>query len=229
MKLELLDVYNIRARLSASIILLAPIAITVFICFDEIHNIASSAVFIGLFLAFTNYIPILLRRVYGSKQYSVNYAVEFLMPSDTTINSTSKLRYYEKLAELDSSFGLFLHPNDSPEFRNCCESAVAYLKTRTREDHLVQEENINYGFCRNLLRSKYIGILICINMCCLIAVYSLLAYESISEIPTGHYFAFSTNLVMILFWCVGVTRRALDNTAITYAKTLLAAIDGLKV
>lgn len=61
MKLELLDVYNIRARLSASIILLAPVAITVFICFDEIHNIASSAVFIGLFLAFTNYIPILLK------------------------------------------------------------------------------------------------------------------------------------------------------------------------
>lgn len=151
------------------------------------------------------------------------------MPSDATINSTSKHRYYEKLAGLDSSFGLFLHPNDSPEFGNCCESAVAYLKTRTREDHLVQEENINYGFCRNLLRSKYIGILICISMCCLIAVYSLLAYETISEIPTGHYFAFSTNLVMILFWCVGVTRRALDNTAITYAKTLLAAIDGLKV
>lgn len=106
---------------------------------------------------------------------------------------------------------------------------MAYLKTRTREDYLVQEENINYGFCRNLLRSKYIGILICISMCCLIAVYGLLTYESFSAIPTGHYFAFATNVVMILFWCVGVTRRALDNTAITYAKTLLAAIDGLKV
>lgn len=228
MKLELLDAYNIRARLSASIILLAPIAITVFVCFDEIHNIATSAVFIGLFLAFTNYIPILLRMVYGSKQYSVNYAAEFLMPSDPTISLNSKHRYYEILADLDTSFELFLHPDDTYEFRKCCESAVAYLKTRTREDHLVQEENINYGFCRNLLRSKYIGILICISMCCLIAVYSLLTYESISEIPTVHYFAFATNIVMILFWCVGVTQRALDNTAKTYARTLIAAIDTLK-
>ncbi|MBR2848598.1 MAG: hypothetical protein IKB87_03985 [Clostridia bacterium] len=228
MKLELLDAYNIRARLSASIILLAPIAITVFVCFDEIHNIATSAVFIGLFLAFTNYIPILLRMVYGSKQYSVNYAAEFLMPSDPTISLNSKHRYYEILADLETSFELFLHPDDTDEFRKCCESAVAYLKTRTREDHLVQEENINYGFCRNLLRSKYIGILICISMCCLIAVYSLLTYESISEIPTVHYFAFATNIVMILFWCVGVTQRALDNTAKTYARTLIAAIDTLK-
>ena len=228
MKLELLDAYNIRARLSASIILLAPIAITVFVCFDEIHNIATSAVFIGLFLAFTNYIPILLRMVYGSKQYSVNYAAEFLMPSDPTICLNSKHRYYEILADIETSFELFLHPDDTDEFRKCCESAVAYLKTRTREDHLVQEENINYGFCRNLLRSKYIGILICISMCCLIAVYSLLTYKSISEIPTGHYFAFATNIVMILFWCVGVTQRALDNTAKTYARTLIAAIDTLK-
>ena len=228
MKLELLDAYNIRARLSASIILLAPIAVTTFLCFDEINTFASSAVFIGLLLAFTNYIPILLRRVYGFKQYSVNYAVEFLMPSDSTINSTSKQRYYKKLADLDASFDLLLNPNDNDEFRKCCESAVAYLKTCTRGDHLVQEENINYGFCRNLLRSKYIGILICIGMCCLIAVYSLVAYDSFSDIPTGHYFAFATNIVMILFWCIGVTKQALENTAKTYAKTLLAAIDGVK-
>lgn len=228
MKLELLDAYNIRARLSASIVLLAPIAITVFVCFDEIHNIATSAVFIGLFLAFTNYIPILLRMVSGSKQYSVNYAAEFLMPSDPTISLNSKHRYYEILANLDTSFELFLHPDDTDEFRKCCDSAVAYLKTRTRDNHLVQEESINYGFCKNLLRSKYIGIFICISMCCLIAIYSLLTYESISEIPTVHYFAFAINIVMILFWCVGVTQRALDNTAKTYARTLIAAIDTLK-
>jgi hypothetical protein len=72
MKLELLDAYNIRARLSASIILLSPIAITVFLCFDEINNLASSTVFIGMFLAFTNYIPILLRRIYGYRQFTVH-------------------------------------------------------------------------------------------------------------------------------------------------------------
>ena len=228
MKLELLDAYNIRARLSASIILLAPIAITVFLCFDEINTFASSAVFIGLLLAFTNYIPILLRRVYGFKQYSVNYAVEFLMPNDSTIDSISKKRYYDTLAKIDTSFALFLTPDDSEEFKKCCESAVIYLKSHTREDHLVQEENINYGFCRNLLRSKYIGILLSSALCTIIAVCSFVKYESFSQIPSSHYFAFAINAFMMLFWCIGVTKRTLDNTAKTYAKTLLAAIDTIK-
>jgi len=153
MKLELLDTYNIRARLSASIILLAPIAITIFLCFDEINTFASSSVFIGLLLAFTNYIPVLLRRVHANKQSHVNYAVEFLMPNDSTINTVSKCRYYKVFAKIDTSFELFLTPDDSDDFRKCCDSAVSYLKTHTRENHLVQEENINYGFCKNLLHS----------------------------------------------------------------------------
>ncbi|MBQ8407842.1 MAG: hypothetical protein IJY39_03160 [Clostridia bacterium] len=228
MKLELLDAYNIRARLSASIILLAPIAVTTFLCFDKINTFASSAVFIGLLLAFTNYIPILLRRVYGFKQYSVNYAVEFLMPNDSTIDSIPKKRYYDTLAKIDPSFEAFLAPHDSEEFKKCCESAVIYLKSHTREDHLVQEENINYGFCRNLLRSKYIGIFLCFVLCTLIATFSFAKYETFSEIPTSHYFAFAINALMILFWCIGVTKVTLDNTAKTYAKTLLATIDSLK-
>ena len=229
MKLELLDAYNIRARLSASIILLAPIAVTTFLCFDEINTFASSAVFLGLLLSLTNYIPILLRRVYGFRQYSVNYAVEFLMPNDNTIDAISKKRYYDTLAKIDASFALFLTPNDSDEFKKCCESAVIYLKSHTREDHLVQEENINYGFCRNLLRSKTIGILICSGLCAVIVIYAFLKYESWAEIPMSLCFAFATNAVMILFWCMGVTRRTLENTAKTYSKTLLAAIDTIKI
>ena len=42
MKLELLDTYHIRVRLSASIIVLAPLAITIFLCFPEIATLASS-------------------------------------------------------------------------------------------------------------------------------------------------------------------------------------------
>ena len=229
MKLELLDAYNVRARLSASIILLAPITITVFLCFDEINTFASSAVFIGLLLAFTNYIPILLRRVYGSKQYSVNYAVTFLMPKDNTIDAISKHRYYETLAKIDASFALFLNPNDSDEFKKCCESAVVYLKSQTRADHLVQEENINYGFCRNLIRSKGIGIVLCSALCVVIAIYSFVKYESLAQIPTSHYSAFAINVFMLLFWCFGITKKALDNTAKTYARTLLAAIDTIRL
>ena len=57
MKLELLDAYNVRARLSPSIILLAPIAITLFLCFEEIRTLASSSVIIFVFsIIFVKYL-----------------------------------------------------------------------------------------------------------------------------------------------------------------------------
>ena len=55
MKLELLDTYHIRVRLSASIIVLAPVAITIFLCFQEIATIASSSILIAVLLSLTNW------------------------------------------------------------------------------------------------------------------------------------------------------------------------------
>ena len=63
MKLELLDTYHIRVRLSASIIVLAPLAITIFLCFQEIATLASYTVLIAVLLAFTNYLPIVQRQI----------------------------------------------------------------------------------------------------------------------------------------------------------------------
>lgn len=45
MKLDLFDSYNIRVRLSSSIIIFAPLALTVFLCFDELFTFISSSVF----------------------------------------------------------------------------------------------------------------------------------------------------------------------------------------
>ena len=90
MKLELLDTYHIRVRLSASIIVLAPVAITIFLCFQEIATIASSSILIAVLLSLTNYLPIVQRQIYQKKLPFKNYAAQFLMPNDEAVNSTSK-------------------------------------------------------------------------------------------------------------------------------------------
>lgn len=69
MKLDLLDTYNIRARLCPSIILLGPIALTIFFCFEKIYTFTSSAISICILLAFTNYIPILQRTLNKNRTY----------------------------------------------------------------------------------------------------------------------------------------------------------------
>lgn len=228
MKLELLDTYNIRARLSASIILLAPIALTLFLCFDEVTSFATSTVFISLLLAFTNYLPILQRHICKNRKYE-NYASQLLRADDTTLDTVSKKRYYNKLAQIDESFSLFATPDNSNEFSDCCDSAVMYLRNHTRDNRIVHEELINYGFYKNLLSSKPIGVTICILLAVFISLYSLLKFKQLSSIPIENYFSIAVNVVMILFWIFGVTREMFKNTAKEYAKTLISAIDTLEI
>ena len=225
MKLELLDTYHIRARLSPSIIILAPLAITIFLCFQEVATFASSSVLISILLAFTNYLPILQRQIYQKKLTFKNYAAQFLMPNNKTLNPASKKRYYRTLSEIDPTFSDFQNPNISKSFYQCCESAVRYLREKSRSSSLVLEENINYGFYRTLYSNKTTGILLCIVFGILSAAYSLLCFESFSQIPISNYIAFSSDIVLLVFWIFGVTQSTLERTAKQYAKALLSTID----
>ena len=225
MKLELLDTYHIRVRLSASIIVLAPLAITILLCFQEIATLASSTVLIAVLLAFTNYLPIVQRQIYQKKLPFKNYAAQFLMPDDETLNPASKKRYYIKLAEIDQTFSEFQQPDTSKSFYQCCESAVRYLREKTRANSLVLEENINYGFYRTLYSNKTTGILLCIVFGCLTAAYSLFCSESFSQIPISNYIAFISNIALLLFWIFGVTKSGLESTGKQYARALLSTID----
>lgn len=228
MKLELLDAYNIRARLSASILLLAPIAINLFFLFDAVRSFATSSVILFVLLAFTNYIPTLQRRLGSNKNTPVNYVAEMLSLQDTTFDTVSKTRYYKKLASLDESFSHFLSPDDSEEFHRCQESAVLYLRSQTRGNHLVQEENINYGFCRNLLANKRAGIIMCVG--CLISVvfYSIYKYDDLSSIPSQNYLALVSNMLFLLFWIFGINKNVLTLAGKHYAKALIISIDSIE-
>lgn len=229
MKLELLDAYNIRARLSASIILLAPIAITTFLCFEEVNTLASSTIFVSILLAFTNYIPLLQRQFSQGKYCYADYATQLLLPNNSTIDSTTKSRYYKKLSMADNSFKLFEQPNESEDFKKCCDSAVYFLKEATRNNLHVQEENINYGFCKNLIASKTFGIILSSSLIVVISLYSYLGYDNFSSIPINNYFALLLNIAILFFWIFGITQKMFEKSAIYYAKTLLSKIDSLDI
>lgn len=227
MNLELLDAYNIRARLCAYIILLSPLAITSSFCFSELTTIASSSVLLFILLAFTNYVPIMQRRGYKNKTFTKNYAAHFLRTTDTTIDDITKSRYYKKLSNIDTQFASFSNPDDSEEFHRCCESAVVYLKSNTRDNRLLLEENITYGFCKNLYANKTPAIVICLLCMLSILISSWLKFQDFSAISGATYFGFFLNIVLLLFWFLGVTKSILEDAATRYALTLLSAIDSL--
>ena len=225
MKLEVFDAYNIRARLSVSILVLAPIAITLFSIFDETRSFATSSIIIFVLLALTNYVPILQRRISKWKEFKANYAADMLLLQDKTFDTVTKNRYYKKLASLNEAFSLFMFPDDSEKFHKCCESAVLYLRSHTRENQLVQEENINYGFCKNLLSSKPAGIIICLICLSFATGYSICNFGSISNIPVQNYLALISDLVLFFFWVFGINSKILELAAKRYAKAIIMAID----
>ena len=227
MKLELFDTYHIRVHLSASIIILAPLAITIFLCFPEIATFASSSIIIAVLLSFTNYLPILQRQIYQNKLTFTNYAAQFLMPDDKTLNPITKQRYYNLLAKIDPTFSDFQKPSVCKEFYPCCESAVRYLRGKNRTNSWVLEANINFGFYRTLYSNKFTGILLCVIFGILTAAYSLLYFESLSQIPINNYIAFASCIVLFLFWVFGVNQHTLEAIAKQYAKALLSTIDTL--
>ena len=224
MNIELFDVYNIRARLSASIILLAPVAITLFFCFNEIYSFVTSSIISIILLAFTNYIPIVQRR--GRKTHDFkNYAAQLLYYSNDELDQALKTRYYKILAKQDESFHCFLEPNDTPLFKSACENAVVFLRNRSRDNKLVLEENINYGFCTNILKSKSAGIIISILSCALTVLFSYIYYQCLDNIPIQNWFAFFFNVAILLFWIVGVSEKMVETSGRYYARALISSID----
>ena len=228
MKLEILDSYNIRVRLSSSIILFSPFIITLFLCFKDSVSFFSSSVILGVFIAFTNYIPMIQRRMYKNRKnlYSCP-AASLLYKEDKTFDSITKQRFYNKLAKIDDSFSAFNHPTNSDDFHNCCESATIYLKSHSRNDHLLLEENINYGLCKNLLTNKKLGILFTVLNIFFLSLFSYFHFKSLSVIPSNYWITFILSCFILLFWIFGVNKTITDDASKRYAKALIQSIDSL--
>lgn len=234
MDLSIFDAYNLRARLCPSLILLSPIAISIFLCIEKIHTVSATSFFLIILLAFANSVPIIQRRLYekhlsksNGQLKKNNRAAEILSQSDNTIDTVSKERYYRKLAKCDESFSPFLTSNHNSANDELCKSAEVYLRSRTRDNRLVLEENINYGFCKNLIEGKRVGIILCgVCFVCVIGI-SWLVFDTFSAIPFQNHLAAILDLFILLFLLLGMKDSDLNRAADNYAMALITAIDTL--
>jgi hypothetical protein len=117
-------------------------------------------------------------------------------------------------------------------------SAVMWLKEKTRKGFpLVDKENAQYGFRRNLLGMRVIGVVVCV----LAAVASLVAiYVQMPEFTTTALWATSSaqrpeiwaamaiDFVALFAWITVVNDQWVRQAGDQYADALLAACDQLK-
>ena len=148
MNIKIFDVYNIRARLSVYIIIISPVILTLYAMYEPVRSFSFSVVFIAILCAFSNYLFALQRYIQKDKIYG-NTTAKYLYLEDGHINACTKKRYYRKLSLMDEGFSIFDTPTNSNEFKEACASAIQWLRNNTRENRLVQEENMLWGFYKN--------------------------------------------------------------------------------
>ena len=224
MDIKIFDVYNIRARLSVYIIIMSPVILTLYAMYEPVRSISFSVVFIAVLCAFSNYLFALQRYIQKDKVYK-NTTAKYLYLEDDHINALTKKRYYRKLSSLDDGFSIFKTPTNSNEFKEACASAVQWLRNNTRENRLVQEENMLWGFYKNLLSLKIIGIIFSVIAIAILIIISL-------PIDVKDFFDFSLNMWIliidisfVLFWILGVNKKIYAVLSEKYAYALLGALD----
>lgn len=226
MDIKIFDSYNIRARISVYVIIIAPIILTLYTIYEPVRSFTFSVVLAAIVISFFNYLFALQRYIQRGRK-NKNTAAEFLHRDDPHINEKTKKRYYRKLSEMDEAFSVINESEDPEELEQICNSAIEWLRSNTRNNKLVQEENMLCGFYKNLISFKLIGIAFSI-----IAILILI----ISTFPiTLFYFLQSkTNIVLILmdigmivFWTLGVNEKIHSVLREKYAYALLETLDAL--
>lgn len=225
------DAYNIRARLFVGIIYLSPIILSLYLLNSDVRNISTTAIIVIIALAISNYIIIFARFMGKKVRASIKAAEYFLYPNDKSIDQVTKQRYYRILANKDASFNILLEPDkyQTQEFRDACKSAIQWLKFNTRDNKLIMEENINYGFCRNLYGMKRIGIITTIVLFATSCIIALSLYKcNICNIPNSLWLSLCVNIIYILLWTLGVNKHLVEFSSENYSIALLGAIDSFQ-
>lgn len=226
MDIKIFDSYNIRARVSVYIIIIAPIILTLYVVYEPVRSFTFSVVLVAIMTSFSNYLFALQRyKQRGGKRR--NTAAEFLYIDDAHIDGKTKQRYYRKLSEIDKSFEAMNQPVDSEEFRQTCYSAIQWLRSNTRNNKLVQEENMLCGFYKNLISLKSVGIAFTI-VAILILIISSAPTTPLSFVQSKiNMILIFVDIGVLLFWGLGVNEKIHSVLCEKYAYALLETLDTL--
>jgi hypothetical protein len=243
------DPYERPARLYPALLALLPLLTLVMLLYGPKATALTGAVTVavscgGLYLT-TNLCRELGKRLEEKlyKEWGGKPTTQLLRHRDKTIEAVTKHRYHSFLAaKINGTF-----PDKDQEAKNpeaadeVYQSGVRWLLNHTRpEDNkkfdLIFKENVAYGFRRNALGVKSIGLIVSIA-----SLLWVLATEGVLFSP-GHRFIDLTALsrmpepataslivsaVMVVAWMLFFTKASARTAAFTYAETLLRACDSL--
>jgi len=233
-----LDRYTLQARLLPVVIVFLPIglAITSVFPINEIGwGILTSSLSGLTFVAFLAQIgrdlgkkmePYLYEK-WGGKPTSI-----IMRYKQTWLNPESLSRYHKKLSEIlkVAQPSKEQEDNDPNEADKKYGTFVDYLKEKTR-DHtafpLVIEENINYGFRRNLWGMKSVGIILSL-LAVIVPYFSFFLSQFIKLSMTKfNFIASAISACFLVFWVFRITPTWVKIAANAYAERLVTSCENI--
>ena len=224
--------YNLRARLSVGIILIAPWILELYLLISEIQKITSTLIVLLIIYGFCNLL-IIYCRMPGARAIKKCFpdllpAQKALLPSSSYIDQKSKDRYYTFLSQ---NIKEFIISDDDTHMVNSVSTAVTWLIAQTRDPNkfpLIAEENINFGFSYNLLGLKPLGLAMCsIGIVFNAVLFFLIHKQFISINSTDIVCGFIINLAFLLIWIFLINKKLVISSGKKYARALLSACDSL--
>lgn len=222
--------YNIRARLSIGVILIAPWLLELYLFVPEIQKISSTAIILIILYSLCN-VFIISCRVFGTAAMNKCFpdllpAQAALLPSSTFIDVETKKRYYRFLSEHVEGFNI--SDEDTSMKPSAC-TAITWLIEQTRDSEkfpLIAEEGTNFGLSYTLLGLKPIGMFLC---CLGMAINGLLLYFNhinyFFSQPASIVFGICINILFLLLWIFIINNKLVKSSGKKYARALLAACD----
>lgn len=242
--LKYLDPYSIRARLAPTIIILAPLFLTLIVLypnfFDQYNLISTSAVF-----GFLIYLLTELGRDLGKTKEAKLFqdwggtpTTQLLRHRTGYFNPERLATYHLKLNELTNR----TLPSPSEEASNpshadhVYDTCVATLRERTRDKilfPLVFQELVQYGFRRNLWAMKPTAIFLSI-VSLIIIISSIMHNLGVSDIEINYwnfwqivsfreFFSMSIVILLLVIFSLRVKPSWVKMVAYSYAEQLISS------
>ncbi len=246
---KITDPYERPARLYPALLTLLPLLAIVMLYYGPKASAMTGAVTVaiscgGLYLT-TNlcreFGKLLEHRLY--LEWGGKPTTQLLRHRDTTIEGVTKQRYHQCLAnKINVSFpSRDQESNDPAAADDIYQSGVRWLLNHTRPDdgkkfELLFKENVAYGFRRNALGMKPIGLLISIGSLLWVLLKEgvllgsgrpVVDLAAVSHISDAGIAAVTVSMMMLVAWMLFFTKTSARTAAFTYAETLLRACDSL--
>jgi hypothetical protein len=238
--------YDRQARLYPALLTLFPLAMAVTIVFAHqapaLGNLAAAAAGCGALYWMAGVardrgkrLEPELFEVWGGKP-----SIQLLRHRNETIDPITKARLHTFLADkLGVAFPNAAQEGQEPDKADrLYESATRWLLEQTRETSkhsLLFTENISYGFRRNMLGMRWIGLTSAVLAATWLVLDKVVALPTtwadlwglLVTMPTGHRLGVMVCAVAAALWILGVSRDRVRTAAFAYAERLIAACEAL--